>query len=440
MGRKTGRAAAIESGHVEDLSADGRGVVRAGGKTVFVHGALPGEEVEFRRRKRRRSYDEAELITVLTAAPERVAPRCPHFGNCGGCSLQHLSTEQQLVHKQKHLLECLRRIGSVTPESVLEPLASEPWGYRRRARLGVKDVAGKGRVLVGFREKFAPYVADMDSCETLVPAAARLLAPLADLIATLSIRRELPQIEVAAGDTSLVLVLRVLAPPTPEDERNLLAFAAEHELYFYLQTGGLDSVRPLTNEPAELQFHLDDFGVQIDFEPTDFVQINGPLNRRLVRHVVDLLEPGSDDRVLELFAGLGNFSLPLARSGATVITVEGEHSLVARAEANAERNNLSGIRTHVADLFEPFEDAAWAHESHDLVLLDPPRVGAARVSEWLARGTARRIAYVSCHPATLARDAATIVSGGYTLSAAGVMDMFPHTAHVESLAIFDRNA
>lgn len=432
-----------EQGDVVALNHDGDGVVKAG-KTAFVGGALPGETIRFRRVRRHRQYDEAQLLEVIAAAPERTAPACAHFGVCGGCALQHLDPAAQRVTRQAELAGALERIGRVQPEAWLPALPGPTTGYRRRARLGARWVSKKGRVVVGFRERLAPYVAALDACPVLDPAASRLIAPLATLLGGLSIRERVPQIEVAVGEGErdeavVALVLRVLAPPSADDRVRLLAFEQEWGADLYLQPAGPDSVAPLGASARPLRYVLPEFGVSLAFRPTDFIQVNGAVNRALVARVVDLLGPDAGDHVVDLFCGLGNFTLPLATRAGAVTGVEGEPGLVARAVANAGHNALPRARFHVADLAaEDAGGAAWAREQCTLAMLDPPRAGARAVLPVLARLAPRRIVYVSCHPGSLARDAGELVHGyGFRLRSAGIVDMFPHTAHVESLAVFE---
>lgn len=425
---------------IHDLSHDGRGVARnAAGKTVFVHGALPGETVLARITGSRRNHDEADAVEVLQASADRVAPRCRHFGVCGGCSLQHLRSDAQLAAKQQALLDALQHISRVQPEEVLEPLRNDsPWGYRRKARLGVKYVAKKGRVLVGFRERGTPYVTDLTECHVLHPQIAALLQPLAALLDGLSIRERVPQIEVAMDDTQLVLIFRVLDEPAAADREALATFGRVHGLFVYLQPGGPDSIAPL-GEPAQLAYALPDFGLRLCFLPADFTQVNSGINRQMVGRAVQLLDVAPEHQVLDLFCGVGNFTLPLATRARRVVGVEGDAGLVARARANAERNGLGNVGFHVANLYQDLERPPWLGEQYQRVLLDPPRSGALEVLEHLPRLGAQRLVYVSCYPGTLARDAAELVhKHGYRLLAAGVMDMFPHTAHVESIALFER--
>lgn len=423
---------------VTSLSHDGRGVAHDGGKALFIAGALPGERVRIAHRRRRRSYDEARLEAIERPSVHRVVPKCRHFGVCGGCVLQHLDSAEQLRLRQSHLLEELQRIGKVVPGRVLEPLTGESWGYRRRARLGVRWVAKKGRVLVGFRERLSPFLADLQRCEILAPPLDSLLEPLAELIGGLSIRERVPQIEVAAGDNAVALVFRLLEQPTPEDLQRLRSFAASHALQVHMQRGGVDTIEPLVGGDP-LRYRLPEFDLSFEFAPTDFIQINASLNRRMVSRALDLLAPGSEQRVLDLFCGIGNFSLPLARRAGSVVGVEGDVRLVERARANARRNGLANVEFHVADLAQPLESLPWTLPKCDAVLLDPPRAGAREVLPLVDHSCARRVVYISCHTGSLARDAGILVHElGFQLTAAGVMDMFPHTAHVESLAMFDR--
>ncbi len=429
-----------ETARIDAVSHDGKGIAAIGGKKVFVPGGLRGETVRILRRKRRKSFDEAQLLDVLEPSPARIAPRCRVFGVCGGCALQHLPAAEQRDIKFRALEDNLSRIGGVAPGRWLPPIhddASE-WGYRRRARLAVRDVAAKGRVLVGFREQHAPYIADMTRCEVLAPPLDGLIEPLSDLVGGLTLRRRIPQIETAVADNGTELVFRVLDPPTAEDEARLVHFAREHGLRVALQAGGPGTIRRLY--PAEappLRYGLPAHDVTLEFEATDFVQVNGSVNQLMVERALELLDVGPGHRVLDLFCGIGNFSLPLARRGGGVLGVEGEASMVARAAANAALNGIDNCEFRVADLDRVDGRETWLRESWDRVLLDPARSGAAEVIRHLGRTGATRIAYVSCHPATLARDAGSLVhEQGYRLEAAGIIDMFPHTGHVEAIAIF----
>lgn len=427
-----------ETGTVDTLNHDGEGVVHAG-KTAFVPGALPGERVVFLRRKRFRSHDEAELREVLEPSALRVTPECAHFALCGGCALQHLSGAQQVQIKQQQLRDTLLRLGRVEPEQWLAPITADIWRYRRRARLGARYVHRRERSLVGFRERQGSFIAAIDTCEVLAEPANRLIAPLSALLTSLSIRERLPQIELAVAENLTALVLRVLDPPTDADRAALQAFEGEHGVRLYLQSKGLDSVVPLTPPAPPLEYTLPAFDVRLQFLPTDFVQVNAAINRQLVSRVVDLLQLDATARVLDLYCGLGNFSLPLARRAAQVVAVEGEAGLVERARANARLNGLGNAEFHVANLMAPEAlQAPWWRGPYSHVLLDPPRAGAREVLERVALLRPSRLAYVSCHPATLARDLGLLVhEHGFRLLSCGVADMFPHTAHIESLALLE---
>lgn len=445
----------LEVAEVTALTLEGRGVVRPAGKRVLVPGALVGEEIAFRRLRRRRNYDEGELVDVRRASPDRVVPACPYFGVCGGCALQHLSPDAQVALKQATLLDNLARLADLAPATVLPPIRDAVWGYRRKARLAVRHVEKKGRVLVGFREAGKPWVADMQDCSTLLPSLSRLIEPLSGLIGELSLRARLPQVEVTAADNAVALVFRVLDPPTRNDRALFSEFAARHRVRVYLQPGNESTVELLAMETGlerglepgvqpdmeDLHYRLPAFDLELSFGPTDFIQIHGGINGRMIDQAVALLAPAPTDRVLDLYCGIGNFTLPLARRAAEVVGVEGSAVAVSRGRANAAANGLTNARFVEADLGGAGAEGAWTREHFDLVLLDPPRTGALELLPALGRLKARRIVYVSCHPGTLARDAALLVRGhGYRLAQAGIMDMFPHTSHVESMALFERVA
>jgi len=424
---------------VAALTHDGQGIVREG-KAAFVAGALPGESIRFRRTRQHRQYDEAELLEVLEPSAARVAPRCAHFGVCGGCALQHLAPEAQLEAKQTELRDNLERVGRVSPQQWLEPLRGPVWNYRRRARLGAKFVIKKDRVVVGFRERLAPYVAEVQRCEVLSSPVGELIAPLAAMLNGLSIRHRIPQIEAAVADNVVALVLRVLDPPATDDLARLREFAARHAVRFYLQAGGLDSVLPLDGDTGEpLRYGLPQFGLQLQFAPTDFVQINGQVNAALVSRAVELLELTPSASVLDLYCGLGNFTLALARRAGRVVGVEGAQGLVERARHNARLNDIANAEFHVADLGRaPEPGLPWLRDNYTHVLLDPPRAGASEVLAAVSRLNPQRVLYISCHPGSLARDLGLLVhEHGMNLVAAGVLDMFPHTTHVESLALLE---
>jgi len=424
---------------IEDLSHDGRGVATHEEKTVFIHGGLPGERVSARLTGRRRRYDEGETIEILEPSPDRIEPVCPHFGQCGGCSLQHLEPMKQIEYKQRTLEQNLARIGKVTPEEIWEPLSGPLWGYRRKARLSVRYVHKKERVLVGFRERYGAFVADMCECHVLDPRIASELQRLSELILSMEARRSIPQIEVACGDSRCALVFRHLEPLSGSDTERLRDFARSSGIAVLLQPGGPATIRALEPETVGLGFGFPDFGLELAFGPSDFIQVNGEMNRLMVARALELLDPGPQDRVLDLFCGLGNFTLPIATRCASVVGVEGDAELVRKGSANAKRNGLENAGFFVADLAQEPEGAPWLRGGYDKVLVDPPRSGAEFILPHVAASGARRLVYVSCHPASLARDAGILVhEHGFTLKGAGVMDMFPHTGHVESMALFER--
>ncbi len=426
---------------IESLSHEGRGIARIEGKTVFVDNALPGETVRLRYRSVGKRFDAGIAEAILeNPSADRVEPACAFYGLCGGCSLQHMDPAAQIRFKQQTLAESFTHIGKVEPREWLEPLTGPVWGYRQKARVGVRNVPKKGRVLVGFREKFSQYLADMRACEVLDPRVGHRLEALSDLVGSLEAASRIAQIEVAIGDEEAALVFRNLDPLSEADQEKLAAFGRQTGFQIWLQPGGPDTAQPLDPDLPPLEYALPAYDARLRFLPTDFTQVNAAINRRMVERAVNLLAPAAGERVLELFCGLGNFSLPLARSGAEIVAVEGEAGLVQRARENAERNALTNVEFHVANLMEPDPDAPWLRgREYDKVLFDPPRSGAVEILPFVARTGARRIVYVSCNPATLARDAGLLVhEHGYTLETAGVMDMFPHTAHVESIALFTK--
>lgn len=428
-------------GTVVALDHEARGIVHLDGKVVFVDGALPGETVEYASFRKKPRYEQAWLVKALAPVPERVEPRCPHFGICGGCVMQHLDVAAQVAVKQRILEDSLWHIGRVRPAEILPPIHGLAWGYRRKARLGVRKVPKKGGVLIGFREKRSSYIADLKSCAVLHPAASKLLLPLRSLIDGLSISERLPQVEIAVGDDCVALSLRILEPLTDEDKNRLRAFADLHGIVFYLQPGGPDSLFRFHPAVPELAYTLPEFSLSMNFSPVDFTQVNHEVNRVLIRRTLELLALQPDERVADLFCGLGNFTLPIARRGARVIGVEGNATLVSRAKACAEANGLTEhTRFMAANLFQcGTEFFSGLLENPQKILIDPPREGALEVVKALPEAGERpcRIVYVSCNPATLARDAAILVQQkGYRLAAAGIVNMFPHTAHVESVALF----
>ena len=422
---------------VTALDAAGHGIARnAGGKVVFVEGALGGETVDAQVLRSRPKFDIARTVTVLRAASGRRAPPCPWYESCGGCAIQHADARTQVAAKQRWLEDCLERIGRARPEAMLAPIYGEEWGYRRRARLSVRYVESKGGAMVGFRERRSTFVADMQSCLVLPAHVSALIPELRALVGRLSIRERVPQIEVAVGDEAVVLVFRHLQPLSGDDQALLRRFADAARVQVWLQPRGPESAAPFHPEsPPALYYALPEFGVRISFRPTDFTQVNHPVNRLLVSRAVRLLDPQPGERIADLFCGLGNFSLPLAARGAQVIGLEGSPALVERARANALANGLTA-QFEAANLFEP-NLAPWG--AFDKLLLDPPREGAIELAKSLPQAWPRRIVYVSCDASTLARDAGVLVNTkGFRLAAAGVVNMFPHTAHVESIALFER--
>ena len=427
---------------IESLDREGRGIAHVEGKAVFIEGGLPGELVSYASYRRKPSYEHATATAIHEASAEREEPRCPHFGVCGGCSMQHLELRAQVAAKQRVLEDSLWHIGKVQPETLLRAVYGLAWGYRHRARMSVRLVPKKGGVLVGFHERKSSFIADMDSCEVLPRKISDLLLPLRRLVAGLSNPARLPQIELAIGDAVTVLVLRILDPLSAADEDALRDFAARHGIQFWLQRAGPDSAEPFSPTDAPpLYYALPEFGVRMHFRPTDFTQVNHAVNRILVRQAMALLDPRPGERIADLFCGLGNFSLPIASCGAEVLGVEGNAELVRRAEANARDNGLGALaRFQSANLFEAQNCAQFGDSaSFDKLLIDPPRDGAVEVVKALGEGGPRRIVYVSCDPATLARDAGVLVHAkGYRVAAAGVINMFPHTSHVESIALFEK--
>ena len=434
----------METYKIESLDHEGRGIARRDGKTIFIEGALTGETVTASVYRKKPSFENANVQRILRESSQRVTPQCVNFGRCGGCSMQHLDARAQVAAKQRVLEDNLWHIGKVRADQMLSPIQGPTWGYRRRARMTARYVAKKGGSLIGFHEKKSSFVTDMSSCEVLLPRVSKLLPALREMVGKLSIRERMPQIEVASGDTVDVLVLRVLEPPSDDDKALFKAFADQHGVHLYLQPKGPDTAYPFWPEqPADLYYALPEFGIKMPFFPTEFTQVNHDVNRVLVHRALALLAPQPGERVADMFCGIGNFSLPIARSGAHVTGIEGSASLVKRATENAAYNGLSDVAQYrTMNLFEINADtfaALCAPGRFDRMLIDPPRDGAAELVKALVAAPPQRIVYVSCSSATLARDASTLVyEQGYALSAAGVINMFPHTAHVESIAVFDR--
>ena len=423
--------------HVIDLTHDGQGVADLGERRVFIPGVLPGEHIRVSPRRRRRQYHEADLIELIEASPSRVEPPCEYFGLCGGCAVQHLSYEAQVAFKENVLKEAFSRIASVEPDLWLPPILGPEWNYRRRARLGVRYVKGKGRVLVGFKERATRYVTDMGSCRVLVEPLDVFPGVLSEVISESSLHSRLPQAELVAGEDALAIVLRVLEEPTKKDIALFSDISSKWQTDIYLQRGGPGSILALNSESTrQLSYSLNDFELMLHFNPIDFIQVNAEVNVGLVRQVLNLLQVQPTDRVLDLYCGLGNFSLPLARHASKVLGIEGDAGLVSRAANNARLNRLDNTSFMVCDLNQ--SEWQFMNESWDIVLLDPPRSGAQSIIQQMSSVTPRRIAYVSCHPATLARDTKELIAQGYHMTAAGIADMFPHTHHVEAIAIFER--
>jgi len=422
---------------VEDLTHDGRGIARANKKAIFISGALPDELVEVRIVKRHRQYDEAVVTAVLEASSQRISPKCAHVGICSGCTLQHLTPTAQIEFKQKQLLDALERIGQARPQEILPALQRDVWGYRRKGRLSVRFVEKKGTALVGFREANGKYVAQILHCPVLDPRVGTRIEALSELVSSLDAKAQIAQIEVAAGER-VALVFRHLIPLQPPDRERLRVFAELFDFDIVLQSGGPDSLQTLSGDaPADLHYWIED-DLSMRYRPLDFVQVNDSINRAMVAQAIELLQVGASDRVLDLYCGLGNFTLPLARRSQHVTGVEGDAGLIERARANAARNSLCNVDFAVADLSKDQAQSAWAQAAYSRILLDPARAGAEAVFEYLPRSPVERVVYVSCHPGTLARDCALLMRRGFVLKAAGVMDMFPHTAHVESMALFVR--
>jgi 23S rRNA (uracil1939-C5)-methyltransferase len=422
---------------IRDFTHEGRGVCSVEGKTVFVDGSLPGEVVKFDYIATRKDYDEGRTTEVIKASPDRVEARCEHFGLCGGCSLQHLNSDRQIQYKQDALISALKQIGGLEPEEIVSPLKGPSWGYRHKARLGVKYVPKKGRVLIGFRERQGRFLADVRHCPVLVPEVGAQLEYMADQIYKMQARDQIPQIEIGKGDNETCLVIRHLVELSESDKAILLEMARTLDVYISLQPRGPDSVVPLWPEEQTLDYGHPEFDVKIQFHPGDFIQVNPEINRQMVMQAIDWLDVQDSHKVLDLFCGLGNFTLPLARRAKEVIGVEGDQAMVNRARENALANGLENTRYFVENLMEPDKHNAWLKEDYDRILFDPPRSGAREIIPLIASQGVGRIVYVSCHPGSLARDAGELVNRfGYRLVKVGVMDMFPHTAHVESMALF----
>lgn len=425
---------------IESLAHDGRGVAHVEGKVIFIDEALPGEELEFIYTDSRKDYAEGKVETLFTRAPERTDAECAHFGRCGGCSFQHVKDEAQIRFKEGLLNEQFERIGKLSIPEIWEPLTGPHWGYRRKARMGVKYVAKKGRVLVGFRERRNQFLAEIESCKVMHPIVGEKLMDLSEMIGQLSVKDKIPQIEVAIGDADCVLAFRVLEPASAEDKEIMRAFGHQHNISMCLQSKGPDTIKPIEGEPEIMPtYSLPDQGITFRFKPAMFTQVNYEINRQMVTRVMQTMDFNENDRVLDLFCGLGNFTLPIATKAGHVVGVEGDLPLVNHAKDNAALNKLSNVEFFAADLSKDVSDQAWARKTYNKVMLDPSRAGASDVLHHLKKWNPELIMYVSCNPSTLARDAGILVNElGYTLVKAGVMDMFPQTGHVESIALFKK--
>jgi len=430
---------------IESLSPEGRGVAHVNGKVVFVDFALADEVVEFKYTRVSKKFDEARAVTILKASSQRVEPICAHFTVCGGCSMQHQAHEAQIQSKQAALMQQLQHLGQTQPANILSPLRGPLKHYRQKARLSVKYVPKKDKVLVGFREKGNSFLADILACPVLHESVGLRIKDLSDLLITMKARSVIPQIEVAIDDSKTALVFRHLEDLCDEDKSALTEFAKRYDLQIMLQSGGPDTVSALwPQDPPPLSYTLKEQAVTIEFQPNDFTQVNSEINQLMVSHALQMLALNSEDKVLDLFCGLGNFTLAMAKQCASVVGVEGAQSMVVKARENAQRNNIANVAFYAADLSRDISSEIWLNkagvsQSYDKILLDPPRSGAMEMLKYIGKLKAKRIVYVSCNPATLARDTHVLVHEyGYTLEEAGVMDMFPHTAHVESIVLFTK--
>lgn len=428
---------------IESLSHDGRGITSINGKTSFIYGALPQEEVICKLSKQHSRFNEGAAIEILKPAPERTNPLCPHFNVCGGCSMQHMTNEAQIEFKQKVLIEQLKHFGKVSPDSILPPLSGNPWHYRRKARLGVRYVKKKERVLVGFREKASNFLTDVQICPVLHESVGLKIAALAELIQSLTQFEHIPQIEVAISHEETALIFRHMTDLPEADIQKLCAFAQAHQMHFYLQPNPpfkIHKIWPLGSQ--EKLTYSTTFGekkLTMHFHPLDFIQVNQEMNQLLLRQALLLLAIKATDTVLDLFCGLGNFTLPMAIYAKHVVGIEGSKEMVSRAEENAAFNNIYNTEFHASNLMEPNEQAPWFNQKYDKILLDPPRTGAKEIISHFKKFAPDAICYVSCNPATLARDAGELVyTHNYRLKQVGVVNMFPHTSHIEAIALFEK--
>lgn len=426
---------------IKSLSHDGRGIAHVNDKITFISGALPGETLKCKLTKRHSRFNEGIAVEVITASENRVTPLCPHFDICGGCSLQHMNIEEQLVFKQNTLLEQLKHFGQVEPKSVLPPISGNPWGYRRKARLGVRYVRKKERLLVGFREKFSNFLADIHECPVLHKSVGMHIEDLSKLISSLQQYEHIAQIEVAISDNETALIFRHLEPLPESDKDHLITFAKMHKLQIYLQPNPPEAIQKLwpTDDNNRLSYALHEYNLEMKFYPTDFTQVNSEINQHMVHQAIALLDPQPTDTILDLFCGLGNFTLPIAQRAKHVIGIEGSHEMVLRARDNALHNNIHNTEFYAANLMEPSPHQTWMQKKYDKILLDPPRSGAQEIIDCFKNFSANTVVYVSCNPATLARDAKKLVSEhGYKLKTTGIINMFPHTSHIEAIALFEK--
>jgi 23S rRNA (uracil1939-C5)-methyltransferase len=425
---------------VTHLSHDGRGIAKIDGKTTFLFGALPNEEVKFQYTNRRSTFDEGSVTEVLSPSPDRIDPQCAHFGVCGGCSLQHMKPELQVDSKQAAFLELLQHQAQVQPKSLLPPLTANAWQYRRKARLSAKYVAPKEKVVVGFREKNGRFIANIGRCNILHASIGEHIEDIGQALYQLECRDKIPQVEIVVDDTDTAIIVRHMAPLLDEDINALRTLAEKQGYRLYLQSKGPDTITlnwP-ENAPVLMHYSLSNFGVEFDFHPAQFTQINTEINHKMVACAIELLELTEEDSVLDLFCGIGNFTLPIAKHCLKVVGVEGQQSAVDMAKHNATINNINNTKFYCSNLFEPLAEQDWSLQHYTKLVLDPPRAGAAEVIQALNMHSISTIVYISCNPATLARDTKLLVDRGYRLIKAGVMDMFPHTQHVEAMALFKK--
>ncbi|EKE00731.1 MAG: hypothetical protein ACD_21C00285G0025 [uncultured bacterium] len=430
----------IKEIHVESLSHDGRGVAHIDGKTIFLENALPDEKVSFVYTRRHNKFDEAKVVEILNPSPDRLIPKCPHFNICGGCSLQHLNHVKQLSFKTNSFQEQMKHFGNLDAIKILPPIVGPVWGYRSRARLSVKYVQKKQKVLVGFHEKNGRYVADITECPILHPTVGEKILALSKLVEQLSIYNQIPQVEIACGDDVTVLLFRHLQQFSDKDIDLLQKFGGEHNFQIYVQAGGVETVQPLVSnqEPIPLSYKLSAQNIEMIFSPVDFTQINQNINQQMVAYVLELLELQPSDKILDLFCGIGNFTLPIATKCAEIVGVEGSKNAIVRAKQNAEHNKIKNAEFYCADLTKELTALPWAQQKYDKILLDPPRTGAQGICSQIKKFGAQKIIYISCNHATLARDTKELVGNGYKLKSAKIVDMFPHTSHMEIITSFVR--